>query len=102
MKKKSRWLEKNIPKLRLLDKKYKKNLLRKRTSFPMSYSFKRIYNGNRKLLFSLYKKIQQIFPYFEFLHENNFKKIVKTQKKNLIKIEENIDVDYKKKIYFFV
>ena len=38
MKKKSRWLEKNIPKLRLLDKKYKKNLLRKRTSFPMSYS----------------------------------------------------------------
>ena len=38
MKKKSKWLEKNIGNLRALDKKYKNNLHRKNTSFPMSYS----------------------------------------------------------------
>ena len=57
--------------------------------------------GIENYYFHYIRKYNKFFPYFEFLHENNFKKIVKTQKKNLIKIEENIDVDYKKKKYIF-
>ena len=51
--------------------------------------------------FHYIRKYNRSYPYFNFLHENNFKKIITSKIDKLIKIGDDIDTKYKKKKYIF-
>ena len=51
--------------------------------------------------FHYIRKYNRSYPYFNFLHENNFKKIITSKIDKLIKIGDEIDTKYKKKKYIF-
>ena len=51
--------------------------------------------------FHYIRKYNRSYPYFNFLHENNFKKIIASKIDKLIKIGDDIDTKYKKKKYIF-
>ena len=51
--------------------------------------------------FHYIRKYNKSFPYFNFLHENNFKKIITSNIDRLIKIGDDIDTKFKKKKFVF-
>tara|TARA_Y100001970_G_C14190395_1_gene835013 strand:- start:985 stop:1899 length:915 start_codon:yes stop_codon:yes gene_type:complete len=51
--------------------------------------------------FHYIRKYNKSFPYFNFLHEKNFKKIIQNNKKKLIKIGDDINKKNKTKKYIF-
>ena len=51
--------------------------------------------------FHYIRKYNRSYPYFNFLHENNFKKIITSKIDKLIKIGDEIDTKYKKKKCIF-
>ena len=103
MTKKLKWLNKNTKYLRHLDKKYRKNLHRKKNIIsnellPVSKFIMALEN----YFFHYIRKYNnRSYPYFNFLHENNFKKIITSKIDKLIKIGDDIDTKYKKKKYIF-
>lgn len=55
----------------------------------------------RNYFFHYIRKYNKSFPYFNFLHEKNFIKIIKNYKQKLIKKDENIKKIYHKEKYIF-
>lgn len=55
----------------------------------------------KNYFFHYIRKYNKSFPYFNFLHEKNFIKIIKNNKQKLIKLDENMERIHHKEKYIF-